>query len=30
MIGVPEGTVRTRVFHGKKKLREVLAREGIR
>jgi len=30
MIGVPEGTVRTRVFHGKKKLRELLAREGLR
>jgi RNA polymerase sigma-70 factor (ECF subfamily) len=30
MTGVPEGTVRTRVFHGKKKLREVLVREGLR
>jgi RNA polymerase sigma-70 factor (ECF subfamily) len=30
MIGVPEATVRTRVFHGKRKLREALARGGLR
>ncbi len=29
MTGVPEGTVRTRVFHGKKKLREVLVKRGL-
>ena len=29
-LGVPEGTIRTRIFHGKRKLREWLAQEGIR
>lgn len=24
IVGAPEGTVRTRIFHGKKKLREIL------
>ena len=26
IVGAPEGTVRTRVFHAKRKLREILAR----
>jgi RNA polymerase sigma-70 factor (ECF subfamily) len=30
VVGVPEGTIRTRIFHGKRKLREWLAQEGIR
>ncbi len=30
IVGVPEGTIRTRVFHGKRKLREALTQEGIR
>lgn len=30
ILGVPEGTVRTRLHHAKKKLRERLAREGVR
>lgn len=30
IIGAPEGTVRTRLFHAKKKLRAELEREGIR
>jgi RNA polymerase sigma-70 factor, ECF subfamily len=30
IVGVPEGTVRTRVFHAKKKLREELEKRGIR
>jgi RNA polymerase sigma-70 factor (ECF subfamily) len=30
IVGVPEGTVRTRIFHGKRKLREALLREGFR
>jgi RNA polymerase sigma-70 factor (ECF subfamily) len=30
LVGAPEATVRTRVFHAKKKLVEALAREGIR
>jgi RNA polymerase sigma-70 factor (ECF subfamily) len=30
ITGVPEATVRTRVFHAKRKLVEALAREGIR
>jgi RNA polymerase sigma-70 factor (ECF subfamily) len=30
IVGAPEATVRTRVFHAKKKLVEALAREGIR
>jgi RNA polymerase sigma-70 factor (ECF subfamily) len=30
LIGVPEATVRTRLFHGKRKLREELDRRGIR
>jgi RNA polymerase sigma-70 factor (ECF subfamily) len=30
ILGVPEGTIRTRVFHGKRKLRERLAEEGLR
>jgi RNA polymerase sigma-70 factor (ECF subfamily) len=30
MLGVPEGTVRTRVFHARKKLRERLEAEGVR
>jgi RNA polymerase sigma-70 factor, ECF subfamily len=28
IVGAPEGTVRTRVFHAKKKLRELLGQEG--
>lgn len=30
ILGAPEATVRTRVFHGKKRLRDLLAREGLR
>ncbi len=30
ILGVPEGTVRTRVFHAKRKLAEALAHEGAR
>lgn len=30
IVGVPEATVRTRLFHGKRKLREELDRRGIR
>ena len=30
IVGVPEGTVRTRLFHAKRKLREELEREGFR
>ncbi|HEY3495778.1 MAG TPA: RNA polymerase sigma factor [Polyangiaceae bacterium] len=30
IVGAPEGTVRTRLFHAKKKLREMLEREGVR
>jgi len=30
IVGVPEGTIRTRVFHAKRKLREVLTRRGMR
>jgi RNA polymerase sigma-70 factor (ECF subfamily) len=30
MVGVAEGTVRTRLFHAKKKLRAVLEKEGYR
>lgn len=30
IVGVPEGTVRTRLFHAKRKLREHLEREGFR
>jgi RNA polymerase sigma-70 factor (ECF subfamily) len=30
IVGVPEGTIRTRAFHGKRKLREALAEEGLR
>lgn len=29
IVGAPEGTVRTRLFHAKRKLREMLAREGL-
>jgi RNA polymerase sigma-70 factor, ECF subfamily len=29
MVGAPEATVRTRVFHGKKKLREALTKRGL-
>ncbi len=29
-LGVPEATIRTRLFHGKRKLREHLEREGIK
>ena len=29
IVGAPEATVRTRVFHGKKKLREALAKRGL-
>jgi RNA polymerase sigma-70 factor (ECF subfamily) len=28
IVGAPEGTVRTRIFHGKRKLRELLSPEG--
>jgi RNA polymerase sigma-70 factor (ECF subfamily) len=30
IVSAPEGTVRTRLFHAKKKLREALAQEGVR
>jgi RNA polymerase sigma-70 factor (ECF subfamily) len=30
IVGVPEATIRTRLFHGKRKLREELERRGIR
>jgi len=30
IVGVPEATVRTRLFHGKRKLRDELDRRGIR
>jgi RNA polymerase sigma-70 factor (ECF subfamily) len=30
IVGVPEGTIRTRVFHGKRKLRDALTRRGLR
>jgi RNA polymerase sigma-70 factor, ECF subfamily len=30
IVGAPEGTVRTRLFHAKKKLKSALEREGIR
>lgn len=30
IVGAPEGTIRTRIFHAKKKLREVLEKRGIR
>lgn len=30
IVGVPEGTIRTRIFHGKRKLREALTEEGAR
>jgi RNA polymerase sigma-70 factor, ECF subfamily len=30
IVGVSEGTIRTRVFHGKRRLRQVLADEGLR
>lgn len=30
IVGVAEGTIRTRVFHGKRKLREALGEEGER
>jgi RNA polymerase sigma-70 factor (ECF subfamily) len=30
IVGIPEGTLRTRLFHAKRKLREELAREGFR
>lgn len=30
IVGAPEGTVRTRIFHAKKKLREILQRGGDR
>lgn len=30
IVGVPEGTVRTRLFHGRKKLRALLEQEGVR
>jgi len=30
IVGVPEGTIRTRTFHAKRKLREALSREGVR
>lgn len=30
IMDVPEGTIRTRVFHGKRKLREALAEAGFR
>jgi RNA polymerase sigma-70 factor, ECF subfamily len=29
IVGAPEGTIRTRVFHGKRKLRELLEGEGV-
>ncbi|HTQ06421.1 MAG TPA: RNA polymerase sigma factor [Polyangiaceae bacterium] len=30
IVGAPEGTVRTRLFHAKKKLRALLEQEGVR
>jgi RNA polymerase sigma-70 factor (ECF subfamily) len=30
IVGVPEATVRTRLFHARRKLRELLEREGMR
>jgi RNA polymerase sigma-70 factor (ECF subfamily) len=30
IVGVPEGTVRTRLFHARKRLRELLRQEGLR
>jgi RNA polymerase sigma-70 factor, ECF subfamily len=30
ILGIPEGTVRTRLLHAKKKLREFIAEEGLR
>jgi len=30
IVGAPEGTVRTRLFHAKRKLRDALEREGFR
>ncbi len=30
IVGVPEGTIRTRLFHAKKKLRAILEQEGLR
>ncbi len=30
ILGIPEGTVRTRLFHAKRKLADVLAKEGLR
>ncbi|HEY8073790.1 MAG TPA: RNA polymerase sigma factor [Labilithrix sp.] len=30
IVGVPEATIRTRIFHGKKKLRDALEKEGLR
>ncbi|MEZ4224433.1 MAG: RNA polymerase sigma factor [Polyangiaceae bacterium] len=30
IVGAPEGTVRTRLFHAKKKLRQCLVQEGVR
>jgi RNA polymerase sigma-70 factor, ECF subfamily len=30
IVGVPEGTIRSRIFHGKRKLREALAPEAVR
>jgi RNA polymerase sigma-70 factor (ECF subfamily) len=30
IVGAPEGTVRTRLFHAKKKLRSLLEQEGVR
>ena len=30
IVGAPEGTVRTRLFHAKKKLRESLEAAGLR
>jgi RNA polymerase sigma-70 factor (ECF subfamily) len=30
IVAAPEGTVRTRLFHAKKKLRALLEQEGVR
>lgn len=30
LLGIPEGTVRTRLFHARRLLREALAKEGVR
>lgn len=30
IVGIPEATVRTRLYHARQKLREILAREGFR